>query len=373
VYVSYGGATSVAINVQCVVTVPALTFVPSALALTYNNISSVKPFGSNVTLETPNNDAYNLSASYPSGAVATNLVQVNGAATAIGLTDGTAFAVTIVNYERLPNGTYTATITATDASNPAISQPFPVTLTVTGSTFAALTLTPSQISLNASNGYQQTVTINAGAEGSLMWIPSVAWLYLTSSTSYISAGGSALMTVTADPSVTGPGTFTANISVRVGSNIQQLPVSLTVGGAPDGAVSGGLSVAGQVVFAGSGSFSISSNPVYSANSGSTEWLSTPTLAGNPSATGTPLTLYCNPAYLAPGTYTASLGTTITTAGGSSSASLPITFVVTAGQAMESAPPTVIMTDGAAQQSASIQITATGAPPSRSTWAPTATG
>src|SRR5208283_4537716 len=120
-------------------------------------------------------------------------------------------------------------------------------------------------------------------------------------------------------------------------------------------------VSQEVVFAGNGTFAIANSPVYSANSGSVAWLNESQIGGNMSALGTPVTIYANPRNLAPGTYTATVATSIVANGVAVSPppSLQVYFVVTSGEVLSSSPTTVILNSGETSQSASIQITASG--------------
>ena len=373
--VNYGGGQTLIINVTFNVSANAVSLTPGALAWTYSN-GALSPSGpQSVNLATPNGDSYSAVVSYPNGATATNWLQVNNGSGASGLGNGSTFSVGVVNYTNLAVGTYTGTITATDTNNSASSASLTVTLTVSGSTSGGLTISPNPISLSSTNSYEQLVTVTSAAGGAFIVTPSATWLGVAPSANSIVAGGSAYLTVTANTGVSGSGTFTGSITIQVGSVSQQVAVNLTAGSGAGGntsgsvapttlnmvAQSGGSGVSQEVVFAGDGSFTIASSPIYSANSGSVAWLNTSQIGGNLSALGTPVTVYANPRNLAPGTYTATVALGIVVSGVPlpSPPSLQVNFVVASGAVLSSNPSTVILNNGTTSQTASIQITASG--------------
>jgi uncharacterized protein (TIGR03437 family) len=375
VTVSYGSSQPLVINVTFNVTANGVSFSPSALAWTYSN-SALSPAGAqSVSLTTPNTDTYTAAVSYPSGATATTWLQVNNGGSASGLTNGGTFSVSVVNYTTLAVGTYTGTITVTDASNSAISASLTVTLTVSGSTSGGVTISPNPISLNSTNSYDQLVTVTSVAGGAFTATPSSNWLGVTLSQSSIVAGGTAYMTVSANTSLSGSGTFTGSITVQVGSVSQQVTVNLTAGSGAGGtasgyvapttlnfvAQSGGTDVTQQIVFAGSGTFTVFNSPIYSTNSGSVAWLNTSLVGGDMSAQGTPVTIYANPKNLTPGTYTASLELGIVANGAvvQNPPVLQVNFVVTSGEVLSANPTTVILNSGGTSQNATITVTSSG--------------
>ena len=372
--ISYGSNQSVIISVTFNVTTSGVSFTPSSLVWTYSNSALSPASAQNVTLGTPNNDAYSAVVSYPSGATATNWLQVDNGASASGLVNGSALSISVVNYTNLLVGSYTGKITVTDAINSAISAVLTVNLSVSGSTSGGVTISPNPIGLSSANSYEQLVTVTSTAGGAFTATPSVNWLGVAPSANSIVAGGSAYLTVTANTNLSGSGTFTGSITVQVGSVSQQVTVNLTAGSGAGGtssgyvapttmnlvAQSGGAGVAQQIVFAGSGSFTIANSPVYSTNSGSVAWLETGQIGGNMSAQGTPVTISANPRNLAPGTYTASVSLAIEANGVPvNPPPLQVNFVVTSGEVLSSSVDTVILNSGATSQSATIQITASG--------------
>ena len=373
--VNYGTGLTLSINVAFTVTTSAITFSPSSLSWTYSN-GVLSPGGSqNVTLGTPNNDSYTAVVSYPTGAVATNWLQVNNSGSAAGLSNGSNLSVTVLNYNNLAAGTYSGKITVTDTGNAAGSNILTVNLTVSGSTSGSLTISPSPIGLNSTNSYEQLVTVTSTAGGAFTATPSANWLGVTLSANSIVAGTSAYLTVTANTALSGSGTFTGTITVYVGSVSQQVTVNLTAGSGAGGttsgfvapttlnfaAPSGGSGIAQNIVFAGSGSFQISNSPIYSTNSGSVGWLNTSQFGGNMSAQGAPVTVYVNPRNLAPGTYSATLAMSIVANGVAVSPppTLQVNFVVSSGEVLEGSPSTILLNSGAASQYATIQVTASG--------------
>jgi uncharacterized protein (TIGR03437 family) len=371
--VNYGSGQTLPINVTFVVTASGVSFNPSPLAWTYSN-SALSPAGAtSVSLTTPNNDSYSAAVGYPSGATATNWLQVNNGASASGLGNGSVFSVSVVNYTTLAVGTYTGNITVTDVNNTAISAVLGVTLTVSGSTSGGLTISPSPISLSSTNSYESFVTVSSVSGGAFTATPSTNWLSVSLSANSIVAGGQAYMTVTANTSLSGSGTFTGNITVQVGSVTQQVSVNLTAGSGSGGtssgyvaptvlnfvAQSGSSAITQQVIFAGAGGFTIDNSPEYSSNG--TAWLETSQFEGNMSTQGTAVTIYAIPKYLAPGTYTATvfLGLSPNGVPLTSPPSLQVTLVVTSGETLVGSPSTVLFNNGEASQSAPIQITASG--------------
>jgi len=373
--VNYGSGQTLPINVTFVVTASGVSFNPTALAWTYSNGALSPASATSVSLTTPNNDSYSAVVAYPSGATATNWLQVNNGASVSGLGNGSTFSVSVVNYTTLAAGTYTGTITVTDTNNSNISAALTVTLTVSGSTSGGLTISPSPISLNSVNSYEQLVTVSSVSGGAFTATSSSNWLTASTSANSIVAGGQAYLTVEANTSLSGSGTFTGTITVQVGSVTQQVTVNLTSGSGSGGttsgyvaptalnfvAQSGSNAITQQVVFAGSGSFTIDNSPQYSANSGSVEWLETAQFEGTMSGQGTPVTIYASPKYLSPGTYTATVYLGISPDGIPlvSPPSLQVTLVVTSGETLSGSPSTVLFNNGAASQSAPIQITSSG--------------
>ena len=373
--VSYGSSQSLIINVTLNVTASAVTLTPSALAWTYSNSALSPASAQSVTLTTPNNDAYSAAVSYPSGATATNWLQVNNGSGASGLGNGSTLSISVVNYTNLAVGTYYGTVAVTDTSNSSGSASLAVTLTVSGSTSGGVTISPNPISLSSTNSYEQLVTVSSASGGAFTATPSTNWLNVSLSANSIVAGGQAFLTVTANTSLSGSGSFTGSIEVQVGSVSQQVTVNLTAGSGAGGttsgyvaptalnfvAQSGGSEVTQQIVFAGTGSFAIANSPTYSANSGSVAWLNSSQVGGSMSVAGSPVTIYANPRYLSPGTYTATVALGIIANGVSVNPppSLQVTFVVTSGEVLSSNPSTVILNSGAASQNATIQITSSG--------------
>lgn len=374
VTVSYGTNLTLTINVTFNVTGTGISFTPSVVAWTYSSGSLSPPGAQNVTLSTPNGDNYSAAISYTSS-TATDWLRVNNGTSATGLLNGSTLSISVVNYTTLPAGAYTGTITVTDTGNSANTGSIIVNLTVSGSTSGGLTITPSPISLSSTNSYEQLVTVTSTTGGALSATPSSNWLSVTLSQNSIVAGGSAYLTVTANTSVSGSGTYTGALTVQVGSASQQVTVTLTSGSGAGGgastyvaptalnfvAQSGGADITQQVVFVGAGTFTISNSPIYSTNSGSNAWLSEAEFTGSMTAQGTPVTLYANPRYLTPGTYTATVALSLLINGvpDQNPPSLQVTFVVTSGEVLSASPSTVVLNEGGTSQNASIQVTATG--------------
>ncbi|MGA2039171.1 MAG: BACON domain-containing carbohydrate-binding protein [Bryobacteraceae bacterium] len=378
VTISYGSNQSLLINVTFNVTSSGVTLSPSTLGWSYSNSALSPSSAQNVTLGTPNNDSYSAAISYPSGATGTNWLRVNNGTSASGLFNGSELSISVVNYTTLAVGTYSGTVTVTDTDNSSNTASLTVTLTVSGSTSGGLTISPNPISLNSTSSpaYQQLVTVTSTTGGAFTATSSASWLSAGTSANSIIAGGSAFLTVTANTSVSGSGTFTGSITVQVGSVSQQVVVNLTAGSGAGGtnsgyvapttlnlvAQSGGAAVKQELVFAGSGSFSIANSPVYSSD-GNVAWLESGQIGGNMNVDGTPVTMTANPAMLTPGTYTATVGLAITANGVPVNPSpLQVNFVVTSGEALTVVSPasgTLLLNSGAISQTATIQIASSG--------------
>lgn len=378
VTVSYGNGQQLIISVAFDVGTGAVSLSPNALGWTYSN-GALSPSGAqNVTLTTPNNDSYSAQVSYPSGATATNWLQVNNATSTTGLGNGSMASISLVNYGSLAVGTYTGKVTVTDTGNSSNFATLSVTLTVSGATSGSLTITPSPISLSSTNSYEQLVTVTSAAGGALTATPSSTnnWLGVTTSASSIVPGGSAFLTVSANTSLSGSGTYSGSITVTVGTVSQQVAVNLTAGSGAGGsssgfvaptalnflAQSGGADVTQQVVFAGTGSFTISGSPTYSSNSDSVAWFASGSVAGNMNAQGTAVTIFANPSKLSPGTYTATvpIGLVVNGQALQNVAPLAVNFVVASGDVLLSNPSTVFLNNGA--QNGTFTVTASGSTP-----------
>jgi uncharacterized protein (TIGR03437 family) len=380
VTVSYDSGQSLVINVTFNVTASAVSLTPSLLTWTYAN-SALSPAGpQTVTLTTPNSDNYTATVSYPSGATATNWLQVNNSGIANGLVNGSQLTISVVNYTNLAVGTYTGTITATDNGGTAGSGTLTVNLTVSGSSTGGVTISPNPVPLNSTNTYFQQVTVTSTNGGAFTATPSSTnnWLSVTLSQNSIVAGGTAYMYVTANTTLSGSGSFTGTITVSVGSVSQQVIVNLTAGSGAGGTtsgyvapttlnfigVSGGAGVMQQVFFVGAGTFSISNSPIYSTNNGGVAWLNTSVIGGNMTTQGTPVTIYANPSKLAPGTYSATVDLALVTNGVAVTPppTLTVNFVVVSGEVFVVEQPssgTVILNGGQTSQNATITVTSSG--------------
>jgi trimeric autotransporter adhesin len=374
VTVNYGTNLSLTINVTFNVTATGVSFTPSSVAWTYSSGALSPTTAQSVTLSTPNGDNYSAAISYTSS-TAINWLQVNNSTSVTGLINGNSLSISVVNYTTLPVGSYTGTITVTDTGNSSNIGSLIVNLTVSGTTSGGLTITPSPISLSSTNTYEQLVTVTSTAGGAFTATPSSNWLSVTLSQNSIVAGGSAYLTVTANTTVSGSGTFTGALTIQVGSASQQVTVNLTSGSGAGGgssgfvaptalnfvAQSGGSDVTQQVVFVGSGTFTISNSPIYSTNSGSNAWFAEAEFTGSMTAQGTPVVLYANPRNLTPGTYTATVALSLVVNGvpDQNPPSLQVTFVVTSGEVLSASPSTVILNGGGTSQNASFLVSATG--------------
>ncbi|MGD0666621.1 MAG: hypothetical protein ABSB23_03610 [Bryobacteraceae bacterium] len=375
--VSYGSGQQLSISVTFNVGTGPVSLSPGALSWTYSS-GTLSPSATfqDVTLTTPNNDSYSATVSYPSGAPATNWLLVDNSTVPVsGLTNGNTLVISLANYGNLAAGTYTGTITVTDTGNSSNSASLTVTLTVSGSSSGSLTISPSPISLSSTNSYEQSVMVTSVAGGAFSATASSAnnWLGVSTSASSIVPGASGYLTVTANTSLSGSGTFSGIITVTVGTVSQQVTVNLTAGSGAAGSPSGYVApttlnlvaqsgttaaVTQEIVFAGSGSFSISGSPHYSANSDSVAWFSTSGVAGNLSTQGTAVTVYASPRNLGPGTYTATVQLAIVANGVavSPAPSLSVNFIVTAGDVLAASPSVVLLNNGTTSDTVSVTTT-----------------
>jgi uncharacterized protein (TIGR03437 family) len=352
VVVTYGTSQTLTINVALTVTASAVNLNPNTLAWSYTNGTFTPSGTQNLTLTTPNTDPYTARVTYPSGATATSWLAVNGATSLGGLVNGSIFAVSLANYSALATGVYTGTITVTDNYNTSYYTTLTVTLTVSTSG-SSLTVTPNPIGLSSADGYEQLMTITSTVSGTLTVAPSssTSWLSVSAPPTTIAAGVSVPLTVTANTNLSGSGVFAGTITVTVGSVSQLVTVNLTVGTtstvtssgyvapttlnlvAESGSVSG---VTQQIVFAGSGSFQISSLTTYSPNNG-TAWLTIGQIAGSLTNTGSAVTVTAHPGSLAPGNYAATVPIAITASGTiQPPVTLTVNLTVTSSEVMQAA-------------------------------------
>ena len=383
--VTYGTSQTLTINVALTVTASAVSLSPNTLAWTYSNGTFTPAGTQNLTLTTPSNDPYTARVSYPSTATATNWLAVNGASSLGGLVNGSIFAVSLANYASLATGTYTGTITVTDNYNSSYYTTLTVTLTVSTSG-SSLTATPNPIGLSSADGYEQLMTITSTVAGALSVVPSSTtnWLSVSTPPATIAAGVSVPLTVTANTNLSGSGVFAGTITVTVGTVTQLVTVNLTVGTtstvtssgyvapttlnlvAESGNVSG---VSQQIVFAGSGSFQISSLTTYTPNTG-TAWLTVGQIAGSLSDTGAAVTVTAHPGSLVPGNYAATVPISIT-AGGTvqPTVTLTVNLTVTSSEIMQAtvtpaitgigSPGTMLFTNGGTAPTGTIALTTYG--------------
>jgi uncharacterized protein (TIGR03437 family) len=373
--VRYGTNQQLTIGVTFVVTATAVNFSPNALSWTYSS-NTLSPAGAQtITLTTPNSDDYTAQVTYPSGSTAINWLKINTGSVAYNLTNGSSISVTIQNYTTLAAGQYTGTITVTDPSYAADTTALTVTLTVAAVT-STLTVSPSPIGLSAANNYEQLLSVTSTVAGALSVSTSSTnnWLSASPTTGSVAANTSFYVTVTANTTASGSGVSSGTVTINVGSLSQQVTVNLTVGSgttvtssgvvAPTAlslvGVSGGLGVSQQVIFAGGGSFDISSAVTYSASSGSTAWLTSSVISGNLTAQGTKVTFTAHPSSLAPGTYTATVPVSLSGTGASNPGiSLAVTFVVNSSEVLTASPATVLFNNGAMALSEAVAVTSTG--------------
>jgi hypothetical protein len=235
----------------------------------------------------------------------------------------------------LPPGTYTTDVTVTAPGVGGSPATIPVTLTVDPIVPPALSVTPSSLAFNATQGgaapAAKTLSVMNTGGGTLSWTASddASWLTVTPSS------GTDAATLTATPSISGlnAGTYTATITVSAagaGGSPATIPVTLTVD--PPAPPALAVSPATLAFSATQGQANPAAKTISVTNGGSgtldvsvsddAAWL-----AVTPATATAPATLTATPNItgLAAGTYTATVTITATTAGATGS---PKTVAVT---------------------------------------------
>jgi trimeric autotransporter adhesin len=231
-------------------------------------------------------------------------------------------------------GTYTATISiSTPNATPAVST---VTVSFTVSAAQAPTLAPldpqnlSFAFAKSTPAQSQTLTVSNAGGGTLQFNASatvatpagVNWLTLSQTSGQATPGVPAVLTVTADPTGLGPGTFTGVLTVTAGAAALSIPVTITISALSQAillsqrglfftAVAQGGVVPPQtfaVINIGTGvvAWTAKAIPPATINGivSSASWLSVSPASGSTDAAQSPpsVTVSVNPSLLAEGTY-----------------------------------------------------------------------
>jgi len=259
---------------------------------------------------------------------------------------GTLTLVADSNAETLAAGQYTCNVTVSGSDNSSIT--ISAVLTVNGAGSSGLTLSPSPVSLTASNGAQQIqqVTITSTTGGSVAAsISGAACGCLTVSApanSSIAANASTTVTITANPSGLAANTYGAQLVVTVGATTQTDAVNFIVGSGSSGGSSTiiaapatlnfyqeaglGGSPSEPIYLAGSGNYSAA---ITTANGTNFNWLSVSSLSGTLPVQNGNLSISTNTTGLPAGTYTGTVTFTNTTLGGTSSIGVNLNVTNTA--------------------------------------------
>ncbi len=264
--------------------------------------------------------------------------------------NGTVVTVTVTS-SSLPPGTYSGTLTITDASADNSPVQVPVTLTVTaaptiGLSSVSLSFTakhlgsiPSNQTVTLSNTGDATLTYTAGATSS-------GWLSVSPGSGSVAASGNTTLTISVDNTGLTPGTYTGSIAISDSSatnSPQTINVTHVVTAAPRIAVdqasmsfssarltvcngvTGGANPANQTLaLSNTGSATLNY-----AISSSASWLSVSPVSGSVATSGsTNLTVSIDLTGLTAGTYNGAI--TITDANASNSPqTVSVTLTVTA--------------------------------------------
>jgi uncharacterized protein (TIGR03437 family) len=328
-----------------------LTASPNPLTLNYSTGGTL-PSSTIVLSTTTNIQSVNASVSCGQGWLfVNNSTSVSGVPIAQGLTVSANS-----NASSLTTGTYTCTIALADATNPGVTLTnVTVNLVVNGGTTSGLTVSPNPITFNAPvAGAQQSTTATVTShDGGVLTVGATSqnnFLSFQTAGGTIPAGGSANITVFANPAGLSAGTYTGSLTVTVGSQQLSVPVTLVVGGGGGG---GGTTTVApatvNLVYQAGSSPSFSSHPVLAITgpdgvwttsiaygSGASGWLGLSTTVGNLPNDRT-LTVGAIPTGLAQGNYSATL--TITTTGGT--ASVTVNLAVVAGNIIYTSPGSVV--------------------------------
>jgi uncharacterized protein (TIGR03437 family) len=220
---STGGSIPVPVTLQAG---PTANLTPSPTSFSFSYVVGSAPPAAqvlNLTSDILNN-------TYTARATSTNnWLLINGVTTSISGALPAAVNVTILP-SGLTAGTYPGIITVTSGDGTTLS--VPVTLLVNGGVSA--TANPSSLTFvsqaeGAQPATQSLLISGSGTSGFSTTVTSGGgWL----SVSPTSGGVPAQVTVTAAPGVLTAGTYTGNIAVTVGIQIQDIPVTLTVSADP---------------------------------------------------------------------------------------------------------------------------------------------
>jgi uncharacterized protein (TIGR03437 family) len=239
----------------------------------------------------------------------------------------------------LSTGTYTCGVLLSDAGNSGTTYNVTVSLAVNGGSSSGLTVNPNPIVFNAPfNGAQQSalVTVTSQQGGSLNLSGNgCSWLTFSGLGTFITAGGSANISVFANPAGLASTTYSCSLTVTVGSQSISVPVTLNVGTGGTGGSTNVAPASVSLVYQATASPSFASHPIlsitgpdgpwttsinYASGSG---WLALSSINGTLPANNT-LTLGANISGLAQGSYSATLS--ITTAGGTANVTVNLSVV-----------------------------------------------
>jgi hypothetical protein len=243
-----------------------------------------------------------------------------------------------VNPSALQAGVYWGTITLT-ADSTAL-QIVPVTLIVTAS--RAISVSPNSLTFNARPGaFQSKIlfinTTTPGAAISAVASSSGNWLVVF----LLSTVTPGTLTVSADSSRLGPGTYVGSVSISANNASQTVPVSLIVSAATATTATptsiafsyqlGAATPASQTV-----ALTTTGSPLNLTASGSSVggWLSVnPSSAVSP----VPLTVSANPAGLGTGTYNGYITVTLLGESGAAPTTIPVSLTITGASAIVISP------------------------------------
>ena len=219
---------------------------PTSIPWTFTTNTGVYPSQGVTVTPTTASSFYTVSTTQNSGNIHWLLVTANGqpantpSTIVTSIPVGAPFTLSVGSAaNNMTQGTYTEQAIITD-QNGGQQATVSVTLTVNGGSASGLTLNPSTIQLTAVvNGAQQTqsVSVTSSVMGniSVSGCNSLTWLTCTlPSNTAVTPGVATSFNVIVHPSVLAANTYTATLTVQVGSLTGTVTVVLSVGGSSTG-------------------------------------------------------------------------------------------------------------------------------------------
>ena len=296
----------------------------STTALTYTTNPSQNPASQAMTIQNSGNQPFDWTSSFTAGNNSSwlSITPANGH-----LEAGTSAVITVsLSTQQLKQGAYQGILTFA-AGN--LTQQVAVSLTIKAPPSPAISVLPTQLTVNAFKGINpttQTVAVTNPGNAALNWIATVdgsgaSSISVTPSQGILAAGQSTNITVSLSARSANVGTLTATITLAdktAGSTVQSqsVPIVISIRDQADITLS-----QSTLTFNNTSSFTYTGELVVIGNDGSTDlnwsvaqptssavpWLSFDTPSGTVSSgTSAALGVYCDSKNLSPGTYNATL-------------------------------------------------------------------